>query len=298
MTYLKTNLPAHLLKPKSLKELTTLAIGGIAESYLEIKTVNSMQKALLECRSLKLDYFILGKGSNSLFEDTTYQEAILHNKIDFCEMIAPGVFHVGAGYSFSLLGTQTARQNFGGLEFASGIPASVGGAIFMNAGANGSETSNCLVSVDYIDEMGAFHCLKKEELSFSYRTSPFQKLKGAIVGATFQLFPSKEARQKQLDIIRYRQNTQPYKEKSAGCVFKNPQNHCAGKLIEDSGLKGFCLGDAQVSEKHANFLINRGTATCQDFLNLMEHVKQTVLKQTFIVLESEVRLVPSRRISS
>lgn len=298
MTCLKASNLTHFQKSKSLKELTTLAIGGETLSYLEIKTIESMQKAIVDCHSLKLDYFLLGKGSNCLFEDKTYQEAILHNKIDFCEMTAPGVFHVGAGYSFSLLGTQTARQNFGGLEFASGIPASVGGAVYMNAGANGAETFNCLISVDYIDDRGVLYCLKKEELIFGYRTSSFQKLKGAIVGATFQLFPSKDARQKQLEIIRYRQNTQPYKDKSAGCVFKNPQNHCAGKLIEDSGLKGFRLGGAQVSEKHANFLINTGTATCKDFLDLMEHVKRTVANQTSIVLESEVRLVPSRRISS
>lgn len=292
------NRPLDFLKNISLKTLSTLGIGGFANYYLEIKTIEEMQMALRFCKSNGWDFLVLGKGSNCLFDDKGFEGAILHNKIDFFETPASGVFHIGAGYSFSLLGSQTARASFGGLEFASGIPASVGGAVFMNAGANGSETSETLVSVDYVDEYGILHTFKKSEIEFSYRTSSFQKLKGAIVGATFALANSPFAREKQLEIIQYRKKSQPYNERSAGCIFRNPENNFAGKLIDQSGLKGFSLGGAKVSEKHANFLINSEEAASQDFLALISHVKKVVEEKTGVKLESEVWHVPCQRIQS
>lgn len=281
-------------KNKSLKSLTTLGIGGLASYYLEIHSPEEMQKAICACQTAQLDYFILGKGSNCLFDDLGFEGAILHNKIDFFKELTPGIFHVGAGYSFSLLGTQTARLNWSGLEFASGIPASVGGAVFMNAGANGGETFDTLTSVDYIDENGIFKQLPKDSLTFGYRSSSFQNIKGAIVGATFSLQPSMQARERQLEIIRYRQKTQPYKDRTAGCIFRNPSSDSAGKLIEMAGLKGFGIGGAKVSEMHANFLVNADAATSQSFLELIAFVRQAVEEKTGIRLESEVRHVPNR----
>ena len=128
------------------------------------------------------------------------------------------IWHVGAGYSFSLLGTQTARQGFSGLEFASGIPGSVGGAVFMNAGANGHETCNALVNVDFVTLNGEFTQFDVADLEFGYRFSSFQKIPGAIVNTSLRLTPSKNARDDQINLIRYRQQTQPYGDKSAGCV--------------------------------------------------------------------------------
>lgn len=287
----------QLQKNKSLKELSTLGIGGLADYYFEATSIESMKQAITTCRSQGLDYLVIGKGSNCLFDDRGFQGAILHNKIDFFKTPSLGLYYVGGGYSFSLLGSQTARADYGGLEFASGIPASVGGAVFMNAGASGAQTCDPLVSVDYIDDEGFFHRLRKEELVFGYRTSTFQQLKGAIVGATFELAPSKDARQKQLEIIRYRLKTQPYKDKSAGCIFRNPNAGHAGKLIEDCGLKNFSIGEAKVSDHHANFLINVGSASHFDFLALMHHIKTTVEEKRNIHLESEVRIVPHTRIS-
>jgi UDP-N-acetylmuramate dehydrogenase len=208
------------------------------------------------------------------------------------EQPAPGCYHVGAGYSFSLLGTQTARQGWEGLEFASGIPGSVGGAVFMNAGANGSETCKTLISVDYVTEEGSLEVIPKENLHFSYRYSSFQIMHGAIVGATFQLTQSQTARQKQLEIIGYRTKTQPYGEKSAGCVFRNPNCGHAGALIDQTGLKGLHVGDAKVSEMHANFIVNSGKATCLDVLNLIEVIKKKVKENADIELEPEIRYIP------
>jgi UDP-N-acetylmuramate dehydrogenase len=277
---------------KPLKDVCTFGIGGPSRYFVEVKTLQDMQQAFHFCQQENLRFFILGKGSNCLFDDQGFNGLVILNKIDFYENPSPGVFHVGAGYSFSLLGVQTARQHWAGLEFASGIPCSVGGAIYMNAGANGSETCQKLVSVDFIDPQGKLHHLPKENLHFSYRTSSFQSMLGAIVGATFHLIPSSEARPKQLDIISYRTKTQPYHEKSAGCVFRNPSGNHAGALIEKTNLKGQTTGGAAVSEKHANFLVNRNQATAQDVLTLISLIKQKVKDQFNIELETEIRLIP------
>jgi UDP-N-acetylmuramate dehydrogenase len=276
---------------KPLNDLCTFGIGGPARYFLEVRTITQMQQALIACKQELIPYFILGKGSNCLFDDRGFPGIVILNKIDFIKRPAPEIFYVGAGYSFSLLGVQTARQGWSGLEFASGIPGSIGGAVFMNAGANGSETCNFLSSVEFVTEDGELHLLKKEELQFAYRTSSFQNRKGAIVGASFTLIPNGQARQKQLDIIQYRKKTQPYNEKSAGCVFRNPRCGHAGALIEQSGLKGFRVGDAKVSELHANFLINNGNATCRDILQLIDIVKKGVKEKTGIELEREVRYI-------
>lgn len=272
-----------------LKAYNTYGIGGPARYFLEINTIEEMQKAIYFCHQSKLPYFILGKGSNCLFDDRGFKGAVLHNKIDFFEKKQPGVFHIGAGYSFALLGVQTARQGWGGLEFASGIPASVGGAIFMNAGANGGETSQFLTSVDYVTPEGQLEQLCRHSLVFDYRYSSFQRRQGAIVGGTFTLKPFNEARKQQIEIVNKRKCTQPLNAKSAGCVFLNPENKHAGALIEQCGLKGLKIGDAQVSEKHANFLINTGNATCIDMLNLIALVQKRVKEITGTELKSEVR---------
>lgn len=277
---------------RRLSEFTTFGIGGFARYFIEIRQVAEMQAVLAFCHQHQLPYFILGKGSNVLFDDRGFDGLVIANRIDKINTPAPGLFHVGAGYSFSLLGSQTARQGWSGLEFASGIPASVGGAVYMNAGANGRETCETLVSVDFIQSDGTFVCFSRTDLTFSYRFSPFQRQKGAIVGATFQLIPSPDAREKQLEIIQYRKKTQPYGDKSAGCFFRNPACGAAGALIDQLGLKGMRVGGAEVSNLHANFIINAGTATCQDILNLAEQIKKIAKEQCHIDLESEVRYVP------
>ena len=146
---------------KPLSEVSTLGIGGPAEFYVEVKTIDEMQKVLAYCSSVGLRTFILGKGSNCIFDSRGIKRVCIHNKIDFCEEQNPGHFYVGAGYSFSLLGVQTARKGYSGLEYASGIPASVGGAVFMNAGAQGGETWSHLSYVDYVDETGKLQRLQK-----------------------------------------------------------------------------------------------------------------------------------------
>lgn len=277
---------------RNLSEFSTFGIGGPIRYFLSVSSVEEMEEALHFAKQEHIPYLVLGKGSNCLFDDRGYAGLVILNKIDFCQWQDSQVF-VGAGYSFSLLGVQSARQGFSGLEFASGIPATVGGAIFMNAGANGHETKDVLRSVLYLMDTGEKKTFLREGLSFSYRKSPFQSMQGIILGATFALEPQKEARQKQLQIVDYRMKTQPLKEKSIGCIFRNPHpSQPAGALIQNAGLKGFQIGGAKVSEIHANFIVNAGQATAQDVLALIQTIQQRVGEQSGIHLEPEIRIVP------
>lgn len=289
---MKQTLQDKIIKNCPLKDFTTFGIGGPASQFIEVHDISTLKETLRYCKENGLRYYVLGKGSNVLFDDRGFNGLVIANRIQFCEKIDSQHWHVGAGYSFSLLGSQTARQGFSGLEFASGIPGSVGGAVYMNAGANGSETCQTLESVDYVTPEGEWICLPAQELQFNYRFSSFQNMKGVIAGATFLLTPSGDARQKQLSIIEYRKKTQPYNTKSAGCVFRNPECHHAGALIEKSGLKGKTIGGAQVSTLHANFLINAESASSKDILHLIQHVQEVVKAQQGVELEHEVRCVP------
>lgn len=278
-------------KGKALSQLTSFGIGGPARFFIEVETIEKLQQVLGYCSLHQLPYLPLGKGSNILCDDRGFDGVVILNKITFIQE-TQGVFYVGAGYSFSLLGTQTARKGWDGLEFASGIPGSVGGAIYMNAGANGQETFHTLKEVIFVNEQGEVENLKKNELKWGYRFSSFQEKKGVIAAAVFELKPSLEARQRQLKIIEYRTKTQPYGEKSAGCLFRNVENTSAGALIEKCGLKGFSIGGAQVSLLHANFIINTGHATAEEIKALAAYVQQVVKEKTGILLEMEVKIIP------
>lgn len=271
-------------KNRFLSEFSTFGIGGPIRLFAEVSTIDEMVEAL----SLNERYLIVGKGSNCLFDDQGFDGLVIHNKIDFCHWEGREVT-VGSGYSFALLGIQSARKGLSGLEFASGIPATVGGAIFMNAGANGRETAESLKSVLYFDQ--SLRTFPREELTFSYRTSSFQKMKGVILSATFALSELAEARKNQLQIIEARMKTQPLKDKSAGCVFRNPPGKSAGALIDQAGLKGTAVGGAQVSEIHANFIVNKGSATSEDVLKLIRLVQERVFEHTGVQLEPEIRLI-------
>lgn len=281
-------MPLQLQKNRNLSEFSTFGIGGPIALFAEVSTIEEMEEAF----QMDLPKLVIGKGSNSLFSDEGFSGLVILNKISFCHWSDQEVT-VGSGYSFSLLGVQSARKQLSGLEFASGIPATVGGAVFMNAGANGKETSECLKSVLYFDGKARKEFLRKD-LEFSYRHSPFQEMNGVILSATFSLTPLSIARQKQLEIIETRLKTQPLKEKSAGCVFRNPAGGSAGgsagALIDRCGLKGVKVGGAKVSEVHANFIVNAEKATANDVKNLIRLVQEKVFEQTGVLLETEIRL--------
>ena len=279
-----------LQKNRFLREFSTFGIGGPIHSFAEITSLLDLQEAFAFARAENLPILSIGKGSNSLFPDRGFDGLALLFKNDSCEWRENRV-RVGAGYSFSLLGSQSARRNLSGLEFASGIPASVGGAIFMNAGANKRETADSLVQVTFVHKDGRVQEYMRSELAFSYRKSPFHAMPGAIFEAIFELTPLESARKNQLALLDHRMKTQPLKEKSAGCVFLNPPGPLsAGALIEKCQLKGVSVGGAKVSEVHANFIINTGEAKASDVLDLIALVQERVLRETQIALKTEIQI--------
>ena len=282
---------SRIQKGKSLSSLSTLGIGGKARLFIEIYTIDEMIEIHAFCKKQALNFWIVGKGSNSLFDDRGFNGLIILNKINFFDF-DEGKLHVGAGYNFSLLGTKMAQKGWGGLEFAAGIPGSIGGAIYMNAGANGTETAHTLKQVGYIDGKGAFIEKNIEELKFSYRFSSFQEIPSIIVSGKFELKPLDAARKNQLSLLNYRISTQPYGEKSAGCIFRNQDTISAGALIEKYGLKGKEVGGAKISMKHGNFIVNTGKATAKDVQRLIAIIQNTIKEKTGKQLHIEVCSVP------
>lgn len=273
---------------KSLSELSTFRLGGMAERYIYVTDVGMLKEIV--CSFRNEPYIVVGKGSNTIFSDGNYKGIVIHMGIDYCEMHDAEI-EVGAGFSFSLLGARTARKGLSGLEFASGIPGTVGGAIFMNAGANSMETKDALTWVDFMDLDGEIHRYGKEDLSFGYRSSSFQSMKGIIIGAHFSLTLSDTAKEKQRQIIDYRMKTQPYKAATVGCMFENPEGHSAGALIEQCGLKGLSEGDIEVSMVHGNFFVNKGRGTQANVRALAQKVQEEVRQKTGIELTLEARFL-------
>ncbi len=283
-------------KDVSLKEYTTLGCGGSARFFALVENVSELKEALAFAKHKRLPFISLGKGSNTLFSDKGYHGLVILNKIHYIQN-TDNKFLVSSGYSFSLLGAQSSKLGYKGLEFAAGIPGSVGGAIYMNAGANGCETKDCLTKVSVIDHQGSLKTFSRDELTFNYRYSSFQTMDAVIIEAEFELQSCLEARKKQLEILSYRTQTQPYSCKSAGCFFKNPTGTSAGALIDKCGLKGLCVGDAEVSKLHANFIVNKGLASSEEILSLAYLVRQKVLDQTGIALDMEVKQVPYNEVA-
>lgn len=281
-----------LQKNIPLSKFTTFGIGGPAKFFAEVEKIEQVSPLFRFCQEEKCPFLILGKGSNTLFDDRGFPGLVILNKLTDFREISPTRFYVESGFSFSLLGAKTARMGLSGLEFASGIPGSVGGAIFMNAGANGKETAETVVSVDFMEEDGSITHYTKEDLSFSYRHSPFHHKKGMVLAATFQLKEEKGAREKQIEIINRRKATQPLQEMSAGCIFRNPRLSPAGQLIELCGLKGHRIGGATVSPIHANFIVNSGGATAQNVLDLIQLVQERVKEGAGEELQMEIRYIP------
>lgn len=280
-----------LLENVSLAPLSTFAIGGPARYFTSVQTNDELLQALRFAKDLNIPFHIIGKGSNTLFDDNGFNGLVIQNKISFYKH-EENIFHVGAGFSFAHLGIRSAKLGFTGLEFASGIPASVGGALYMNAGAQGQEAKDCLKSVEFLDNNGKFHIYQKADLHFSYRHSSFQEMVGVIIAARFELKKDQEAKNRQLTMYNYRKSTQPYSDKSCGCIFKNPTDISAGALIEKAGLKGLKCGGAEVSLVHANFIVNKNGAKASDVLALVKLIKTKVKEMTGIELIDEIKFIP------
>ena len=199
----------------------------------------------------------------------------------------------GCGVLLSRVAQEALKAELEGFEFASGIPGTVGGGVYMNAGAYGPELKDVIESVRYIDEDGNFSEILAKDAEFGYRSSIFAKKGYIVTGCTFKLKKGNREEIKELinDFTNRRVTKQPIEKPSAGSVFKRPEGYFAGALIEEAGLKGFSIGGAEVSPKHAGFIVNKGSATAKDVLDLIEYIKSTVYEKNGVMLETEIKLV-------
>lgn len=278
-----------------LKNHTTIKVGGPADLFIQPRDKEGLVQALNILRQAQVPWFVIGRGSNLLVRDGGIRGAVikLGKGLDTLTISNEWVT-VGAGFSMIKLATIVAQQGLSGLEFAGGIPGTVGGAVFMNAGAHGSDISSVLVSAQVLYQDGQIKELSKEELHFGYRTSSLQREpKGICLEATFELKKGdkEEIMRHMAQNKEYRRKTQPLQEPCCGSVFRNPKPHSSGRLIEQAGLKGYRVGDAQVSTKHANFIVNLGNARASDVLALIRHIQETVYSLYGIQLKPEVEIV-------
>ncbi len=269
---------------------TSFKIGGAADILITPDTVEDLKTVLALCKELDVPYMVLGKGSNLLVSDDGIAGAVISTEnlstLEVCENSVV----CGAGVSLAALCKFALKNSLSGLEFAYGIPGSVGGAVYMNAGAYGGEMKDVVLSVTYLTGDGEIKTAAGDELDFSYRHSVFSGKRDVILSAEIGL---KQGNANEIDalmedILNRRLSKQPLNYPSAGSVFKRPEGHFAGTLIEGCALKGYTIGGAQVSEKHAGFIINVGGATCSDVLALIAHIQKTVNEQCGVMLEPEI----------
>ncbi|TSB46327.1 UDP-N-acetylmuramate dehydrogenase [Alkalicoccobacillus porphyridii] len=282
---------------EQLSKHTTWKIGGPAELFVEPSSKDGLIKTLKLIRAAKVPWRTIGRGSNILISDMGLEGVTikLGKGMDDLEVQGEQVT-VGAGYPLVKLATIISRQGLSGLEFAGGIPGSVGGAVFMNAGAHSSDISAIFEKALVLFEDGRLEWLYAGDMEFAYRTTKLQQEPAICIEAVFNLRSGDrtEIVSKMQENKDYRKKSQPYSFPTCGSVFRNPLPHYAGHLIEEAGLKGYQIGGAQISELHANFIVNIGSATAKDVLDLIEHVKHTIFETKQIRLETEVELFGDR----
>lgn len=281
----------NYIENEPLKKHTSFKIGGNAEIFVEVFSVDQLRAVLDACKENNIPLFVIGKGSNLLISDNGMKGVVLSLEGEFKEIsIKENKVISGAGVSLSRLCNFALGNALSGLEFGFGIPGTVGGAAYMNAGAYDGEMKNVIESVTHITRDGRIETLTAEELDLSYRHSIYKTNDNIILFVTVELVPkdATEIKDKMDDFMNRRKSKQPLEFPSAGSVFKRPVGNFAGTLIEGCGLKGKTIGGAQVSEKHAGFIINIGDATCKDVLDLVSFVQKTVKDETGYDLEREI----------
>ena len=274
-----------------MKDHTTFKIGGNAKLFITVSDIDELKLVIKACKENVVSYLVLGKGSNLLVSDEGIDGAVINFDGEFKNIeVEENEIFCGCSVALSKLCTVALENSLSKLEFAYGIPGTVGGAVFMNAGAYGGEMKDVIKSVTYLSADGNILNLNADKLDLSYRHSIFKENGGIILFATFKLEKSNKTdiKSKMDDFINRRKTKQPLEYPSAGSVFKRPQGNFAGTLIEQCGLKGFSIGGAQVSEKHAGFIINKNNATASDVLKLIEYIQTTVKKKTGYTLEREI----------
>ncbi|MGX6442036.1 UDP-N-acetylmuramate dehydrogenase [Neobacillus sp. K501] len=278
-----------------LSQHTTMKIGGPADLLIEPSSIENINKVMNVIKEKQLPWRAIGRGSNLLVSDKGIEGIVIKLANGLGHLIMNGsTIIAGGGHSLVSLSTMISKKGLSGLEFASGIPGSVGGAVYMNAGAHGSDISKILTRAHILFEDGTMEWLSNDQMEFTYRTSVLQKKRpGIVLEAEFKLIEGDRAAivaqmQKNKD---YRKETQPWNFPCAGSIFRNPLPQYAGKLIEEAGLKGYQIGGAKISEMHGNFIVNAGNATANDVLALIQHVKDTIDQLFGVKMETEVEII-------
>ena len=288
-------LDKQIKQKEPMSKHTSLHIGGDADYMVLPYSIDEIKRVVLLCKSHNMPFYIMGNGSNLLVSDLGYPGLIVKLSGGFSnvEVSEDGIVRAQAGVLMSKLSNVIARYELTGFEFGAGIPGTLGGAVTMNAGAYGGEIKQVLLSATIIDREGEVQTFNNEALQLGYRSSILQKQDLCLLEATMKL--SKGNKQEILDRIQelnsLRQEKQPLDMHSAGSTFKRPEGYFAGKLICDSGLKGFQIGGAAVSEKHCGFLVNKENATAMDFMTLIKEVIRIVDEKYGVILEPEVKFL-------
>ncbi len=278
----------------SLAPYSTFKIGGIADFIVKPFTRDALIFAVKTAKECGIKYSVIGNGSNVLFPDGRYRGAlIVTTSLAECKFEGNKIY-ADCGYSFTSLASQAQKRALSGLEFAYGIPGSVGGAVYMNAGAYDGEIKNVVTKTYWYDsENDVFGEFCGEENSFGYRESVYQTNSYIILGAEFSLAEGKgdEILEKMQGFMKARREKQPLEYPSAGSTFKRAPGYFTAKLIDEAGMKGYSVGGAQVSEKHAGFVINKGGATAEDVKKLVSDIKKAVFESSGVNIECEIRII-------
>ncbi len=287
----ENSIAAHF--DESMKKHTTFRVGGNAMCIAMPDTDEKAAKLIKFVNENNIKHYFLGNGSNVIFNDNGFDGVIIKSSNLKNIEIINNKATVGAGVLMTVFSKVLQENGLSGLECLYGIPGNIGGGVFMNAGAYGGQISDCIVSVDYLNEKGEKHTISKEECDFAYRHSVFMSHKWFILSATFAL--ENKDKDEMLafmeDIMGRRRDKQPLDKPSAGSSFKRPVGYFAAALIDECGLKGLTVGGAQVSEKHAGFIVNTGNAKCRDIVALADKVTQIVKEQKGVDLEKEMIIV-------
>jgi UDP-N-acetylmuramate dehydrogenase len=292
LSFLKKKLGERARIDEPLGRYTTFKIGGPADLFYQAETEAELVQAVKLSRERELPFFILGGGSNVLISDEGFRGIVIKNQVSSIKFQNEGVI-VGSGTLLARLVEEAAKNSLSGLEFCVGIPGTIGGAVVGNAGAQDKAIGDLLEKVRVLDEKGEIIDLKQEECQFKYRASRFQKEEKVILEVVLKLTKKSEPAIRK-EMVRYLEarKDQP-KEPSAGSIFKNPPPSAggAGELIDQAGLRGETEGQAQISEKHANWIVNLGGASCQDVLELISLAKSQVRQKFNLELEEEIQIV-------
>lgn len=284
----------NVLTDEPMDKHITFRVGGNADFYVIPHSIDEVKELVGMLKSRNYPYYILGNGSNMLIGDKGYRGAIIKLYKNMSDIQIEGnIVTAQAGALLSKLAACCCEESLEGLEFAAGIPGTLGGAVVMNAGAYGGEMKDVLLSVTVLDDNGEIIELNNEQLELGYRSSIISKKGYIVLEAKLKLKNgnSEEIKNKIEQLRKKRIEKQPLEYASAGSTFKRPEGYFAGKLIMDSGLKGRCIGGAKVSEKHCGFIINTGNATAKDIKELIEFAAETVYEKFGVKIETEVKML-------